>query len=175
MAGKFVTLVSFLFVATAAAMTVPEKRQDPDPDQGSGPGMPTAVQATGVTPTAVTSCPEFQESFLSGSQVGQMTYFDATGTGACGFSQTEQTPLVAVSHCLFDAVAPGHPNNAPFCNKLITINFNGDGSSMTPVTIPVMDLCRGCGPSDIDLSLAAWNSVTSVAPSRFLNVTWEWA
>ncbi|TDL28710.1 hypothetical protein BD410DRAFT_712116 [Rickenella mellea] len=139
--------------------------------------MPTAVQATGaaaVSPTAVYSCPAFQQSSLTGSHVGQMTYFDATGTGGCGNAQTEQTPLVAVSHCLFDAVAPNNPNSASFCNKSITINFNGDGS-VKPVTVPVMDKCMGCSPNDIDLSLAAWNSVSSAAPSRFLDVSWEWA
>ncbi|TDL28711.1 hypothetical protein BD410DRAFT_824358 [Rickenella mellea] len=161
---------------TGSGSGVPTKTTD----GSSGTGMPKAIQATGtnaVTPVASYPCPPFQSSWLSGSHVGAMTYFDATGNGGCGDSQTEQMPLVAVSHCLFDHVAPDNPNKASFCHKTIKISFNGDGhgsGDMSTAIVPVLDKCMGCDPYSIDLSLAAWHKLTTAAPTRFLDVTWEW-
>lgn len=49
----------------------------------------------------------------------------------------------------------GNPNNNPYCNKGVTLSYNG-----ATVNAYVFDKCPGCQDMAIDLSHAAFQALT---------------
>jgi hypothetical protein len=74
---------------------------------------------------------------------GDLTYYDSTGLGACGQVLTDDDPIVAVSHYLYDAVAVGtNPNDNPLCGlKIRAERFDEQVNAMRSVDLTVADRC----------------------------------
>jgi hypothetical protein len=74
---------------------------------------------------------------------GDLTYYDSTGLGACGQVLTDNDPIVAVSHFLYDAVAVGtNPNDNPLCGlKIRAERFDEQVNAMRSVDLTVADRC----------------------------------
>jgi len=110
-------------------------------------------------------------SFMVGVQTGQGTYY-GTGLGACGITNNDNQPIVAVSQLLFDNY-PGYkganPNNNPICGKKLTATYQGKS-----VTVTVTDRCVACKLHDLDFSPDAFSKLADQAIGRISDVRWTW-
>jgi len=110
-------------------------------------------------------------SFMVGIHVGQGTYY-GTGLGACGITNNDNQPIVAVSHLLFDNY-PGYnganPNKNPVCGKKLTATYQGKSTTVT-----VMDRCVGCQLLDLDFSPSSFSQLANQAVGRISGMTWTW-
>lgn len=135
---------------------------------------PVTSAAPAYTPPTTTSAAAAATSSAasssgSGTYSGQLTWYDA-GLGSCGITSGASDPIVAISHELFDSKATANPNNNPFCNQKITINYGGKSFSAT-----IVDRCTGCAYGDLDLSKDFFNTVTNNGDGRVSGMTWSMA
>jgi len=112
----------------------------------------------------------------TGAQVytGDLTYY-GPGLGACGITSTDNDPIVAVSHFLFDAQQKGSdPNQNPLCGRKIRARRHNDATGEdVSVDLTVVDRCVGCQPTDLDVSPAMFNKMADPALGR-VKVSWAW-
>lgn len=115
---------------------------------GSGAGAPSSG-ATG-TPIACDAEP---------THMGDGTYYDADGTGNCGFDKSSDLMVGAMNHTDYAASA--------VCGECVTITGpKGD------VTIRIVDQCPECQPGDIDLSQEAFAKIADVSAGR-VDISWK--
>ncbi|KAL6304290.1 RlpA-like double-psi beta-barrel-protein domain-containing protein-containing protein, partial [Sparassis latifolia] len=95
-----------------------------------------------------------------------------TGLGACGITNTDANPIVAVSKLLFDTY-PGYtgsdPNSNPVCNKQIAASYGGN-----TVTLTVTDRCEACAETSLDLAPSAFEVLAPLGSGRLTGMTWQW-
>ena len=124
---------------------------------------------------------------------GDLTSYDPA-LGACGIVSDGDEAICAVSHLLFDAAGSnsnsgGNSNNNPLCGRRIRITreFSGSdkragkrnrdrvggGSGNRSVDVTVVDRCVGCEPTDLDLSLSAFEKVALKENGRVVG-SWAW-
>ena len=124
---------------------------------------------------------------------GELTYYDP-GLGACGIVSDSGGAICAVSHLLFDAAGSnsesgGNSNNNPLCGRKIRITrefAGGDdesgrrrrrgyegGNNNRSVDVTVVDRCVGCAPTDLDLSLSAFEQLALEEDGRVVG-SWAW-
>ncbi|GAA5834712.1 hypothetical protein JCM5353_007436 [Sporobolomyces roseus] len=116
----------------------------------------TAMNAPSATPT------------LSGTHEGEGTWY-APGLGACGNDATNDSPIVAVSHLLYDSF-PGHttnPNLNPICGQKIRATYKGK-----TVDVTVQDRCTGCAWGDLDFSPSIFSQLADLDIGRLKGVEW---
>ncbi|KAI0790248.1 RlpA-like double-psi beta-barrel-protein domain-containing protein-containing protein [Irpex lacteus] len=101
------------------------------------------------------------------TNTGSATFF-TPGLGSCGINSSAADHIVAVSASFFDTFpgATANPNTNPVCGRKMTVSFQGKSTTAT-----VVDRCPGCGPTDVDLSPAAFNDLASPDLGR-IQVTW---
>ncbi|TFY66990.1 hypothetical protein EVJ58_g1915 [Rhodofomes roseus] len=93
---------------------------------------------------------------------GNATYYE-TGTGACGYTDSDSDPIVAISHLIY-----GDGGN---CNQWIQITNPSNGQTQYG---HVRDECEGCAQYDIDLSSSLFQSLgEDLSVGRF-EVTWHY-
>ncbi|KAK3378589.1 RlpA-like double-psi beta-barrel-protein domain-containing protein-containing protein [Podospora didyma] len=95
--------------------------------------------AGGNSPAVANSTPNTSSS----SYNGDLTYY-ALGMGACGFDDSGKDHseyIVALSHLVMGPVSNGNP----YCNKKVSISYNGK-----TVTATCRDKCMGCAAENID-------------------------
>jgi hypothetical protein len=91
----------------------------------------------------------------------------APGLGACGTVATDDSPIVAVSHLLYDNY-PGatiNPNNNPICGQKIRATYAGKS-----VDVTVQDRCTGCAMWDLDFSPKLFGELADLDLGRLKNV-----
>ncbi len=91
---------------------------------------------------------------------GEGTYYDADGSGACGFDPSPDDLLVAAIN------DPDYDGSAP-CGACAQID-GPDGS----VTVRIVDRCPGCAAGDLDLSREAFEVIAPLAAGR-VPITWR--
>ncbi|EPT00594.1 hypothetical protein FOMPIDRAFT_1049626 [Fomitopsis schrenkii] len=132
----------------------------------------TCGSSTGSSSTGSAAVTTSSESWLSGTQTGEATYY-MTGLGACGIDNTDSDYIVAVSENLFDNY-PGYtgtnPNNNPVCNKQITATYQDHS-----VTVTVTDRCVACATTDLDFSPSAFQDLADLSEGRLYGMTWVWS
>ncbi|CAK1363337.1 hypothetical protein CB0940_04577 [Cercospora beticola] len=101
------------------------------------------------------------------SYTGELTWYDV-GLGSCGFTNTKDEHVVAISHEIFDAYSNGNPNKNPLCGCTVTITGK-DGSKHQA---KVVDRCVGCVAADLDLSQDFFNLVTNNGDGRVGGMEW---
>jgi hypothetical protein len=107
---------------------------------------------------------------------GDLTYYSpGPGYGACGYENTDQDSICAVSHFLWDAVSTSsNPNNNPLCGKMIRITrFNPTKGSNSSVDVMIVDRCTGCKETDLDLSIKMFTTLAEEAQGRVVG-SWAW-
>ncbi|KAF8507574.1 RlpA-like double-psi beta-barrel-protein domain-containing protein-containing protein [Hysterangium stoloniferum] len=108
----------------------------------------------------------------SGSHSGDGTFY-STGLGACGITNNDNQPIVAISEILFDN-APGYngqnPNKNPLCGRKLNVNYQGKTA-----TVEVTDRCTGCSQFSLDFSPSVFNSLSDPSVGRLHQVEWSWA
>lgn len=93
--------------------------------------------------------------------LGEGTYYDADGSGNCGFPATPEDLLVgAMNHTDYAASAA--------CGACAAIK-GIDGT----VTVRIVDQCPECKPGDIDLSPQAFQKLANLEKGR-IPITWEY-
>jgi len=128
----------------------------PQADAGEAPETDggATTDATSPTPTrdGGTSPAPTDAGPTSSERTGEATYYDADGTGACGF-KTVNTGLFAAMN--------GSEYKKADCNKCISVT--GPKGS---VTVRYADKCPGCGKGDVDLSEAAFRKIADLSAGR---------
>lgn len=92
--------------------------------------------------------------------MGDGTYYDADGTGACGFDASPNDLMVAAMN------APDY-NNAAWCGGCVEVT----GPS-GKVVVRVVDECPGCAHGDLDLSPQAFAMLSPLSAGR-IPITWH--
>ncbi|KAF5365270.1 hypothetical protein D9758_005359 [Tetrapyrgos nigripes] len=95
---------------------------------------------------------------LAQSGTGDATFF-SPGLGACGVTNSNSDPIVAISSQIF---------NNGLCGRQMNVNFQGRS-----VTVTVVDSCPGCGSGDIDLSPSAFSQLADPSVGRIQGVQWN--
>ncbi|KAF4548709.1 Hypothetical protein D9617_26g079240 [Elsinoe fawcettii] len=102
---------------------------------------------------------------------GDATYWEPA-MGACGWTNSADELVVAISQTVFDPKTPGgNPNNNPLCGKFVAIKCK-DGST---VNAKVVDRCVGCASGDLDMTKTLFDKVTSNGDGRVGGMQWSWA
>jgi len=112
----------------------------------------------------------------SGIFTGDLTYYSpGPGYGACGFENTSEDSICAVSHIIWDAASTSsNPNNNPLCGKKIRITrYDESANGNRSVDVEVVDRCVGCKATDLDLSLKMFDSLAEESQGRVVG-SWAW-
>jgi len=92
---------------------------------------------------------------------GRATYYEV-GLGACGYTDTDSEPIVAISHLIY-----GSGGN---CNQWMEIKNSATGKTKYGKT---RDECEGCGEYDIDLSPSLFESLGAPLSQGIQQVEWH--
>lgn len=112
---------------------------------------------------------------------GELTYYDV-GLGACGVQSSDEETICSISQVVFDAAAGGsgsgsggNPNANPLCGRKIRItrDFSEVGAGNRSVDVTVVDRCTGCEPTDLDLSIGAFEQLALQGSGRVVG-SWAW-
>lgn len=91
---------------------------------------------------------------------GEGTYYDADGTGNCGFDASPNDLLVA-------AMNAADYNTAAWCGACLEVT-----GPMGTVTVRVVDQCPECVHGDLDLSREAFAMIAPLSAGR-VPITWH--
>ncbi len=90
---------------------------------------------------------------------GQATYYDADGTGSCGFKATPNDLDVAAMN--------GSQYKKSWCGQCVLVT----GPKGT-VKVRIVDLCPGCAFGGLDLSQQAFQAIAALSAGR-VKITWH--
>jgi expansin (peptidoglycan-binding protein) len=93
-------------------------------------------------------------------EMGDGTYYNADGTGACSFDASPNDLLVAAMN------APDYAN-AAWCGACLEVT-----GPMGMVTVRVVDECPGCQSGDLDLSPQAFQMIAPLSAGR-VSIMWH--
>jgi expansin (peptidoglycan-binding protein) len=91
-------------------------------------------------------------------QTGQATYYNADGTGACGFPASTN---------LFVAAMNGTQYKKADCGRCVAVT-GPKGSTV----VRIVDLCPGCKSGGLDLSTQAFSAIANLSAGR-VAITWH--
>lgn len=104
-----------------------------------------------------------RQDLSSGPFQGDITFFNP-GLGACGWTDNDDSMIVAISHIKMGSQSNGNP----LCGK--TVRIQAEGKS---VDVKVTDKCMGCAVNDIDVSPAVFKALLGdLGRGRVGGVTW---
>ncbi|KZT05084.1 uncharacterized protein LAESUDRAFT_656468, partial [Laetiporus sulphureus 93-53] len=91
----------------------------------------------------------------------QGTYYD-TGTGACGYTDSNNDPVVAISHLIY--------GNGEHCNQWIQITNQANGKAQYG---KMRDKCEGCAEYNLDLSPSLFESLGADLSQGVIHIDWQ--
>lgn len=118
---------------------------------GTDAGSGTSDSGTKTDAAAVDAGPE---------ESGEATYYDADGTGACGFPKSNDFMVAAMN---------GAQYSKSICGKCVEVT-----GPLGKVTVRIVDLCPGCKRGDLDLSQTAFQKIAKLSAGR-VPITWHYA
>jgi len=89
---------------------------------------------------------------------GEATYYDADGTGACGFPASNDFMVAAINDEQYSKAN---------CGKCVEVT----GPRGTAI-VRIVDKCPGCDSGDLDLSQTAFGKVARLSDGR-VKITWH--
>jgi expansin (peptidoglycan-binding protein) len=89
---------------------------------------------------------------------GEATYYDANGTGACGFPASDDFMVAAINDEQYSKAN---------CGKCVSVT----GPNGT-VVVRITDKCPGCDFGDLDLSMTAFGKVAKLSAGR-IPIKWH--
>jgi expansin (peptidoglycan-binding protein) len=107
-----------------------------------------------------TSKPTGSCAAIPDDEIGDGTYYDADGTGACSFDASPDDLMVAAMN------APDF-DNAAWCGACLEVT-----GPMGVVTVRVVDECPGCAHGDLDLSPQAFQMISPLSAGR-VSIMWH--
>lgn len=163
--GRFWALAAALGVSVACGgedSGTPEDPATEGPSGGDGGTSPPS-SADGSAPSGDASTGDSGvDSGADGGAAevfsGEATYYNATGTGACG-QATQDSALVAALN--------GAQYSKANCGRCASIK----GPNGT-VVVKLLDKCPGCSFGDIDLSTTAFSKIAKLSAGR-VKITWS--
>jgi expansin (peptidoglycan-binding protein) len=90
---------------------------------------------------------------------GQATYYNADGTGACGFKATPNDLNVAAMN--------GSQYKKSLCGQCVLVT-----GPKGMVKVRIVDLCPGCAQGDLDLSKQAFAAISPLSAGR-IKIKWH--
>jgi hypothetical protein len=110
---------------------------------------------------------------LSHDGIGSVNPNPTGALGSCGVSSPDSSMTVAMSPFWMTQHAPG-----PYCGRKIQVTNTGPttdnsvGGAGNTIIVTVEDTCEGCDENHVDLSVAAWNSLTKGHGFSVTGVSW---
>lgn len=155
-------LLSLLTCAAASACS----DEDSGPGRGSGVlGAPVdggggsgGDAASGGARDAGSEGGQAPDAALGPEESGEATYYDADGTGACGFSASNDFMVAAINDEQY---------SKENCGRCVSVT----GPRGT-VTVRIVDKCPGCDEGDLDLSQTAFGKIAKLSDGR-VPITWR--
>jgi expansin (peptidoglycan-binding protein) len=89
---------------------------------------------------------------------GEATYYDANGTGACGFPASSDFMVAAINDEQYSKAN---------CGRCIEVT-----GPLGKVVVRIVDKCPGCSFGDVDLSQTAFGKIAKLADGR-IDITWH--
>jgi len=167
-AGYPTTTTSSEVPTTATSVTTTTTAKDHPHHAHNTPHLPLTTSSSSYETTTAPS----GGGGSSGDYSGDGTYYGVS-LGACGWTNTDNELVAAVSHILYDGWpgATANPNNNPICGRYATAHYGSNS-----VTVKVVDRCVGCGKWDLDFSTDAFKILTNndLNLGR-IHITWKWA
>ncbi len=125
-------------------------------DGGGGGGATTDAK---VQPTDARADAPANDAATGTVYMGQATYYNADGTGACGFKATPNDLDVAALN--------GSQYKKSWCGQCALVT----GPRGT-VKVRIVDLCPGCAFGGLDLSQQAFEAIAALSAGR-VKITWH--
>ncbi|EST08301.1 RlpA-like double-psi beta-barrel domain protein [Kalmanozyma brasiliensis GHG001] len=100
---------------------------------------------------------------------GRATFYN-TGLGACGITNADNDPIVAISRDLFEQYNPsdGNPNNNSLCGKKVEISWNGKKAYAFAT-----DECPGCEKTSLDCSPGVFEQLDNKDKGVLDGISWR--
>jgi hypothetical protein len=140
-------------VVVPSSSAAPVVVQQPTTAAAATAPVATSSSSSGSSSSGSGGAQYFGGKCTQGSSCkGSTSYYDITGTTACGNMPDGTTlPIVAMSSDLMGPLS----NSNPLCGKTITVTYKG-----ASVVATIVDKCPGCTVLDLDLSHAAFKALT---------------
>lgn len=136
-----------------------------DPQAPPSPGDARDAGAVEPRDAATTAAPDAAAEGADAGSIdagpeysGEATYYDADGTGACGFPASTD---------FFVAAMNGAQYAKADCGRCVSVT----GPKGT-VTVRIVDKCPGCDEGDLDLSMTAFGKIAKLSDGR-VPITWR--
>jgi expansin (peptidoglycan-binding protein) len=128
-------------------------------DAGGAGGAGGATTDAKVQPTDARADAPASDAATGTVFMGQATYYDADGTGACGFKATPNDLDVAALN--------GSQYKKSWCGQCALVT-----GPKGMVKVRIVDLCPGCAFGGLDLSRQAFEAIASLSAGR-VKITWH--
>jgi len=128
-------------------------------DAGRTTGSATTSDEPDAMPSTTVLVDAGVDAALSKDEEGEATYYDANGTGACGFKASTDFYVVAMNGTDYDK---------SICGSCIDVT--GPKGS---VVVRITDKCPGCGAGGLDLSITAFTKIADKSAGR-VQVRWHY-
>jgi len=155
--------LSAVAVAVAACSDAPVDEGSPDSGASRDTTAGDASARAGDASSPVVKDGGAASSDGSSSQPatefsGEATYYDANGTGACGFPASNDFYVAAINDEQYSKAN---------CGRCVAVT----GPRGT-VTVRIVDKCPGCDEGDLDLSQTAFSKIAKLSDGR-VKITWH--
>jgi expansin (peptidoglycan-binding protein) len=155
-------MVSRIFIVIVAAMAACGGEDTSDTLPRGGPstdaGSDATGAATGDASSSTTDVGDAGDAATGEEFEGEATYYDANGTGACGFPASNDFMVAAINDEQYSKAN---------CGKCISVT----GPRGT-VVVRIVDKCPGCSFGDVDLSQTAFAKIARLADGR-IDIKWH--
>ncbi|KAI9264700.1 RlpA-like double-psi beta-barrel-protein domain-containing protein-containing protein, partial [Helicostylum pulchrum] len=125
----------------------------------------TSLKATATTAKSSASASASSPAGSGSVNSGDGTWFDI-GLGSCGQENTDDELVAALNAP--QMMNGDNPNNNPMCGKKINVTNPATNKS---VTVKIVDTCPPCSSGSVDLSPAAFKSISNLDIGR-IKINW---
>ncbi len=132
----------------------------PSPSSSNDASAEAQSGGDGATPPSDSGAKSDASTIDGGpDQKGQATYYDADGTGSCGFPKSTDLNVAAMN---------GTQYSKSLCGKCVDVT-----GPLGSVVVRIVDLCPGCKNGDLDLSKSAFQKIAKLSAGR-VAITWHY-
>jgi expansin (peptidoglycan-binding protein) len=121
-----------------------------DPDAAAGDARPQAVDGSAEASS--------KDAATGTVYAGEATYYNADGTGSCGFKATPNDLDVAAMN--------GSQYKKSWCGQCVLVT-----GPKGMVKVRIVDLCPGCAFGGLELSEQAFGAIAALSAGR-VKITW---
>lgn len=150
----------FIIVVVAALAACGGEDTSESPSRGtrSTDAGSDAPSSAGDASTSTDASIDAGDAATGEEYEGEATYYDANGTGACGFPASTDFMVAAINDEQYSKAN---------CGRCISVT----GPSGT-VIVRIVDKCPGCSFGDVDLSQTAFGKIAKLSDGR-VDIRWR--